>query len=48
MAALAPDLSREEAAAATRDELAVLVASADHAEALSAFQEKRVPVFKRK
>ncbi len=41
MAAKAPDLSREEAAKATRDELATLVASADHAEALAAFQEKR-------
>jgi len=48
MAGLAPDLSREAAAAAMRDELAVLVTSADHAEALAAFREKRVPVFKRK
>ena len=48
MAGLAPDLSREEAAAAMRDELAALVTSADHAEALAAFREKRVPVFKRK
>ncbi len=48
MAALAPDLTREEAAEKTREELATLVASEDHAEALTAFREKRVPVFKRK
>lgn len=44
----APELSREEAAEAMRDELAALVVSADHAEALTAFREKRAPVFKRK
>lgn len=48
MAGLAPSLSREEAAEAMRDELATLVTSADHAEALAAFREKRVPAFRRK
>lgn len=48
MAGLAPNLSREGVAAAMRDELAALVTSADHAEALAAFREKRAPVFKRK
>lgn len=48
MAARAPDLTREEAAEKTREELATLVASEDHAEALRAFREKRALVFKRK
>ena len=48
MATRAPELSREDAAEAMRDELATLVTSADHAEALAAFKEKRAPVFKRK
>ena len=48
MASRAPDLSPQEAAAATGVEMATLVTSADHAEALAAFREKRVPVFKRK
>ncbi|MEI9887090.1 MAG: enoyl-CoA hydratase/isomerase family protein [Rhizomicrobium sp.] len=46
-AALAPDLSPEEAAAANSKELAVLGRSADHKEALAAFAEKREPVFRR-
>jgi enoyl-CoA hydratase len=48
MTALAPDLSRTDAAEKARDELVALVASEDHAEALKAFREKRVPMFKRK
>lgn len=48
MAGMAPDLSREEEAKAAREELVKLVASADHAEALAAFREKRAPVFRRK
>ena len=46
-AALAPDLSPEEAARAGAKELAVLGRSADHKEALAAFIAKREPVFKR-
>lgn len=46
-AALAPDLSPEEAAAVNAKELAVLSRSADHKEALTAFAEKREPAFKR-
>jgi len=46
--AKAPDLSPEDATKAVSAELEILVASADHAEALAAFREKRVPVFKRK
>lgn len=48
MTGLAPSLSREEAANVMREDLAKLVSSADHAEALAAFREKRVPVFRRK
>ncbi len=48
MAGRALELSREEADEAGRKELEVLVASADHAEALAAFREKRPPVFRRK
>jgi len=48
MTARALDLSREEADEAGGKELATLVSSEDHAEALAAFREKRVPVFKRK
>jgi enoyl-CoA hydratase len=48
MAAMAPDLARDEAAQATRDALVPLVTSADHAEALAAFREKRAPVFRRR
>jgi enoyl-CoA hydratase len=47
-ASMAPDLSAEEAKQATREELGQLVGSADHAEALAAFKEKRPPVFRRK
>jgi len=47
-AAMACDLSPEDAAKLTREELTTLVQSADHAEALAAFREKRAPVFKRK
>ena len=46
-AALAPDLSPEEAAALNAKELAVLGRSADHTEALAAFAEKREPKFRR-
>jgi len=46
-AALAPDLSPQEAAAVNAKELAVLSRSADHKEALAAFAEKREPVFRR-
>jgi enoyl-CoA hydratase len=46
-AALASDLSPEEAAALNAKELAVLSRSADHKAALAAFAEKREPVFKR-
>lgn len=46
-AALAPDITPDEAAAVNAKELAVLGRSADHREALSAFAEKREPVFKR-
>lgn len=48
MAGMAPALSREAAASAAREELAKLVTSADHAEALAAFREKRTPAFGRK
>jgi len=48
MTARALDLSREEADTAGGKELEILVASADHAEALAAFREKRPPVFRRK
>ncbi len=48
MAGKADDLSPEDAAKLTSEELSVLVQSADHAEALAAFREKRAPVFKRK
>jgi enoyl-CoA hydratase/carnithine racemase len=46
-AALAPDLSPEEAAAVNAKELAVLSRSSDHKEALAAFGEKRDPKFRR-
>jgi enoyl-CoA hydratase/carnithine racemase len=46
-AALAPDLSPEEAAKVNARELSVLGRSADHKEALAAFIAKREPVFKR-
>jgi enoyl-CoA hydratase/carnithine racemase len=46
-AALAPDLSPEEAAALNAKELAMLGRSADHKAALAAFADKREPVFKR-
>jgi enoyl-CoA hydratase len=48
MAARAGDLSPEDAAKLTREELSLLVQSEDHAEALAAFREKRAPVFRRK
>ena len=48
MVAKAPNMTPEEAADVTRKELATLVTSADHAEALIAFKEKRAPVFQRK
>lgn len=47
VAALAPDLSPDEAAAVAAKELAVLGRSADHKAALAAFAEKREPVFRR-
>jgi enoyl-CoA hydratase/carnithine racemase len=46
-AALAPDLTPEEAATVNAKELSVLGRSADHREALAAFAEKREPVFRR-
>jgi len=46
-AALAPDLTPEEAATVNAKELSVLGKSADHREALAAFAEKREPVFRR-
>jgi enoyl-CoA hydratase/carnithine racemase len=46
-AALATDLSPDEAAAVNAKELAVLTRSADHREALAAFIAKREPVFRR-
>jgi enoyl-CoA hydratase/carnithine racemase len=46
-AALAPNLSPEEAAKAIAKELSTLARSADHKEALAAFIAKREPVFKR-
>jgi enoyl-CoA hydratase/carnithine racemase len=46
-AALAPDLSPEQAALVNAKELAVLSRSADHKEALAAFAEKREPKFRR-
>ena len=48
MAGKAANLSPDEAARLTREELTVLVQSEDHAEALAAFREKRAPTFKRK
>ena len=47
MAALAPNLSPEDAARISAKELAVLGRSADHNEALTAFLAKREPLFKR-
>jgi enoyl-CoA hydratase/carnithine racemase len=47
MAALAPNLSPDEAAKAIAKELSTLARSADHKEALAAFIAKREPVFKR-
>lgn len=41
------DLSPAEVAEAQKKELSLLVRSADHAEALAAFRDKREPVFKR-
>jgi len=46
-AALAPDLSPQEAAQVNAKELAVLARSADHKEALAAFIAKREAVFRR-
>lgn len=46
-AALAPNLSPDEAAAVGAKELSILGRSADHKEALTAFVAKREPVFKR-
>jgi enoyl-CoA hydratase/carnithine racemase len=46
-AALAPDLSPEEAAKVNAKELSVLGRSADHKEALAAFIAKREPAFRR-
>ncbi len=48
MAAIAPDLSPDQAATAAGKELSILAASIDHAEALAAFVGKRMPVFQRK
>jgi enoyl-CoA hydratase len=47
-AALAPDLTPEDAARLAGKELSVLAASVDHAEALAAFSAKREPHFQRK
>jgi len=47
-AALAPDLSPEEAAKVNAKELSLLSRSEDHKEALAAFIAKREPVFRRK
>jgi len=48
LSSAAAGLSPEDAAKATQEELLKLVQSADHAEALAAFREKRAPVFRRK
>jgi enoyl-CoA hydratase len=48
MASQAASLSPDDAASLMREELSALVQSADHAEALAAFREKRAPVFTRK
>jgi enoyl-CoA hydratase len=48
IASAAPDLDPAAAAAAFEQEFAQLLASDDHAEALSAFREKREPVFHRR
>jgi enoyl-CoA hydratase/carnithine racemase len=48
VAARAPDLSPQDAATMQAAELRILRRSADHAEAISAFREKREPVFSRK
>lgn len=47
VASAALDLDPDEAAVALRGEFAQLIRSADHAEALAAFREKRPPVFQR-
>jgi enoyl-CoA hydratase/carnithine racemase len=47
VASQAIDLDRDEAARALGHEFQVLVQSADHAEALAAFREKRPPQFRR-
>jgi len=47
VASRATDLGPEEAAAVAAAELKVLRASADHREAVAAFQQKRAPVFSR-
>ena len=46
-AALAPNLSPDEATKVNAKELSVLGKSADHKEALAAFIAKRQPVFRR-
>ncbi len=48
MASRAGDLPREEALRANAEEIEKLVRSADHAEALAAFRDKREPDFKRR
>jgi len=47
LASSAPDLTPQEALAAQAKELAVLISSADHLAAVTAFLEKRTPVFTR-
>jgi enoyl-CoA hydratase len=47
VASQAIDLDRDDAARALGHEFQVLVKSADHAEALAAFREKRPPQFRR-
>jgi enoyl-CoA hydratase len=47
VASQAIDLDRDEAARALAKEFQLLIKSADHAEALAAFREKRLPQFRR-
>jgi enoyl-CoA hydratase len=48
LASKAPDLTPQEALAAQATELATLIGTADHLTAVTAFVEKRTPVFTRR